>query len=376
VGLALVAPVLVWIAVASPAAVKPAGQLVALSIENGKVARAALQVGPSGTAVDSVVADGHNGWWVGGSFKSIDGTQCPYLLHVLPGLRIDRTWCPRPNGEVQRLAASGDTLFAAGPTISRVGSLPRKGVAAIDGRTGSVLPWNPRPDFGVDGRGLAVDGSLLYLTGPFEHIGGKARHQLAALDTRTARANSWNPKPFYTHGDPSVTSIAPAGQVVFLEGYFDGMGESLRQGFAEVDATVGRVLPFRPDGQNAVVANGKLYLLVFPPACTNAGEWVPACAKTTSIAYDLPGLARNRHWKPAAKGVFAADQRYAYAYSALSQYTEPQARETLVAMDPATGALKWRSPVFSQPTNRFVTFTLAASKTYVLVGGDFTRVGR
>ncbi len=348
---------------------------MALSIENGKVAAAALELEPSGTVVDAVVADGRNGWWVAGSFRSIDGVQCPYLVHVLPDVKLDRKWCPRPNGEVQRLAASGATVFAAGEAFTRVGGLPRKGIAAIDGRTGAVLPWNPHPDSGADGRGLAVAGSLLYLTGAFEHIGGKARHQAAAVATRTAQANSWNPRPYYVHGDPSVTSIAPAGRVVFLEGYFDGLGQSVRKGFAEVDATKGRVLPFRPDAQNAVVGNGKLYLLVFPPACTSAGEWVPACADSTSVAFDLPRLARDRHWKAAAKGVFGADARYVYAYSALSQYTEPKPREALVALDPATGALRWRSPVFSRPADRSVAFTVAASKRYVLVGGDFTRVG-
>src|SRR5712691_891804 len=180
VGVSMLGLLIAPIGGAGPSA-RATGPLVALSIADGKVAAAAPVFGPRGAVVDAVLADGRGGWWVGGSFTHIDEVHCPYLVHLLPDVKFDRNWCPRPNGRVQRLAASGDTVFAAGGLMTRVGGIPRKGVAAIDGRTGKVLPWNPRPDYAVDGRGLAVDRSTLYLTGGFEHIGGKARHQLAAL---------------------------------------------------------------------------------------------------------------------------------------------------------------------------------------------------
>ena len=87
--------------------------------------------------------------------------------------------------------------------------------------------------------------------------------------------------------------------------------------------------------------------------------------------------------------MFAADRRFAYTY--FQANARPQFRyggdqgvpdkEELVALDPTTGAVRWRSPIFSQPINPYggsyiprISFSVADSSTYVLVGGNFQRV--
>src|SRR5207245_10254135 len=97
-------------------------------------------------------------------------------------------------------------------------------------------------------------------------------------------------------------------------------------------------------------------------------------------AFYLGSLTRDRQWASRFSGPFAVDSRFAYSYLQASANGEPDKAE-VVAVDPTTGALRWRSPVFSHPYNPYggsaivnVSFTVASSRSYVLVGGNFQRV--
>jgi len=181
------------------------------------------------------------------------------------------------------------------------------------------------------------------------------------------------------HGD-SIKSFAVAASVVFIDGWFGHVGGAARpEGFAAVDAATGKATSFRRAAFDPVVANGKLYV-----------DLDPHSAHTRSAAFDLPNLVRDRRWAPPSFGyVFAADSQF--AYSRFQTNARPQFRytgdlgvpdkEQLVALDPATGAVRWRSPVFSQPINPYggssiprISLNAVDSSTYVPVGGNFQRV--
>src|SRR5438445_10955421 len=51
-------------------------------------------------------------------------------------------WKPRTNGYVYSVAAAGNDVLVGG-SFSSVNTLPRAGLAAIDGPRARVLPWHP-----------------------------------------------------------------------------------------------------------------------------------------------------------------------------------------------------------------------------------------
>jgi outer membrane protein assembly factor BamB len=139
--------------------------------------------------VNSVVADGHGGWFVANS----------RLKHLLREGSVDGTWrspMRRSLAYAQRFADGmltrhGDRLYVAG----------RRRVVAVDARTGRVLWLSPAiagPT--VAGRratitAIAVGGRAVYLGGTFTSLGGARRIGLAAVDAYTGRLLPWRAPP-------------------------------------------------------------------------------------------------------------------------------------------------------------------------------------
>ncbi|SDT31217.1 delta-60 repeat domain-containing protein [Actinoplanes derwentensis] len=81
----------------------------------------------------------------------------------------------------------GDTVYLGGSFTHAIvdgKSVTRKRLAAVDSRTGRLLPWAPVLDGTV--MGLTGTGSSLYVTGKFTKAGGQPRVGLAAIDRKTA----------------------------------------------------------------------------------------------------------------------------------------------------------------------------------------------
>ena len=125
-----------------------------------------------------------------------------------------------------------------------------------------------------------------------------------------------------------------------MDGYFSHIGGAVRDGFAALDAKTGKATPFRLAASNPIVAHRRLYVDVYH------GQ-----RHAISAAFDLPNLMRDKRWAPRAERIFAIDSRFAYTHFQTSASGKPD-KEVLVALDPTTGAMRWRSPVFS-PTSAY-----------------------
>ncbi|HET9518657.1 MAG TPA: hypothetical protein VFO77_13125, partial [Actinoplanes sp.] len=90
------------------------------------------------------------------------------------------------DGLVYASAYVGSTVYLGGSFQNAIvdGKLiRRKRLAAVDARTGKLLPWAPVINGTVFA--MAAAGTQLYVTGKFTTVGGRPRAGLAGIDRTT-----------------------------------------------------------------------------------------------------------------------------------------------------------------------------------------------
>src|SRR5262249_24962133 len=171
-----------------------------------------------GYVVQSVLSHG-DALYVGGQFARVGGQPRASLAAISAATAALLPWSPTAEDSyfgtptIAALAASGETIYLGG-TFTAVNGSPREGLAAVDGVTGALLPWDPEAEtnseVSVVGerhvRTLAVSGGAVWAGGMFSTIHGLPRARLAAIDPVSGAPTSWRPDP-----DGDVHSILVAG---------------------------------------------------------------------------------------------------------------------------------------------------------------------
>ena len=120
--------------------------------------------------------------YVGGSFRNaiVDGRLVPRkrlaALDARTGTLLP--WAPATNGTVLALTRWGPSLFVSGK-FTTVGGQPRAGLAGVHLTTGAVGPL--RHTVKGEGHALAASGGRLYLGGEFSAVDGRPARNLAAI---------------------------------------------------------------------------------------------------------------------------------------------------------------------------------------------------
>jgi trimeric autotransporter adhesin len=137
--------------------------------------------------VDGVVYamddDGDGGWYIGGSFRRVDGQRREHLAHIDSLGRLTE-WNPVEtiNGPVWALQRIGEVVYAGG-YFSEINGQQRSGLAAFE-HAGMMTAWDP----GLSGyvHDLATANGVIYAAGLFTRAGGggsgsSERRSLAAF---------------------------------------------------------------------------------------------------------------------------------------------------------------------------------------------------
>lgn len=281
--------------------------------------------------VSAIVSDGAGGWYVGGEFERSDGGMCPHLVHITEAGDIDRRFCAQVE-RVLAVALAGGRLYVA----SDLGDVAER-LVAVDPRTGAMLDWSLRAEGGYDdsadqdrntlGPGLhalASDGETLYVGGFFDALGGKARTHLAALDGRTGALLPWSPRiegdgNAYSPTDDAsdeeipfprayVGALAVADGVIYAGGSFDRVDGAPRSSLAAFGLAGGTVTAWAPEDRSlgggvevitasddsVAVAAGRFLdgteILLFPATRSSKAQWArPVDSRVDGLAFARAG---------------------------------------------------------------------------------------
>jgi hypothetical protein len=196
--------------------------------------------------------------YLGGDFRHVDGQARSGLAAVDARTGRVTAWNPHveprvadlpQNGEVDAIAVVGSTVYVGG-YFARIGGQARSSLAAIDARTGAVLPWNhglkgPLTGGLGEAKVLLVSGNTLYVGGEFTTVDMVPRHSIAAIDAATGAVLPWDPVIADDVND-EVHALATSRSVVYLGGSFTRIGKERRAGTAAVDSRTGKLLAWDP----------------------------------------------------------------------------------------------------------------------------------
>jgi outer membrane protein assembly factor BamB len=312
--------------------------------------------------------------YVGGSFRNaiVDGKPVPRKRLAAVDARTGRLlpWAPPANGTVLALAAAGSSLYVSGK-FTTVGTQARAGLAGINLTTGAVGPL--RHTVKGEGTALATGGGRLYLGGAVTAVDGRAVRNLAAfrladgaLDTRFAGA-----------ADGQVKALAVAGSRLYVGGGFrrlngaDGTARlgALRLADGKVDTTFRPATPYAAFA--LTVTADRVYAGLAGPggrvaAYRPTGDllWSTVTDGDVQALTTLNGTVyAGGHFTVACEG----PSRTATSWCPTPLRSQPK----LAALNPDTGRLLNWNP---RSNGRWGVLTLTADPAggAIAVGGEFT----
>ncbi|HET9771015.1 MAG TPA: hypothetical protein VFS16_09020, partial [Acidimicrobiia bacterium] len=178
--------------------------------------------------VNVAVSDGKVGWFVGGSFPSLNNSQVNGLAHILADGTLDTNFTPPLVGPanqpsksftVTALAVHDSWLYVGGEFTKfgakgKARAQTRNHIARVSTTTGTVDPgWDPDTGNNTTAspvRSIAVspDGSTVYFAGDFNTVSGQPRPGVAAF-VNGSGLSGWAPAV----GTVSALATAPDGRV-------------------------------------------------------------------------------------------------------------------------------------------------------------------
>ncbi|MBI3414120.1 MAG: hypothetical protein HY043_02180 [Verrucomicrobia bacterium] len=347
---------------------------VPLDLDTGQAATNYPRI--TGT-VRAAVSDGSGGWFVGGQITAVNDQAVANLAHLRADNTLDTNWVPPVTGvaeaSVRALALNGTTLFIGG-IFDSVAGQSRTNAAAVDARTGQLLPWNANADGAV--YALTLGGNTLYAGGNFSQIGGQARGRLAAFDVASGQLANWTPT-----ANSNVWALAVAGTNVYVGGAFTSVNGTTRTRIAALDPTTGALWDWKAN-LNAFGAEPGVYAIAVGRTNIFVGGNFFGVANLQVIGLAALDIATGRvitSFRPTANSDFGFNS-FAVRSLVLDGDTlfvggdftrlNRQPHNRLVAVNATNGVATAWDPNADGPV-----FMLAKAGNKIFAGGSFNSVG-
>jgi hypothetical protein len=321
-----------------------------------------------GGQVWTAVPDSQGGWYIGGSFTTVNGQSRRYLARVRADRSLD-PWNPSPNQAVKAIHYSGNKVYVGGAFDTIAGQARGRG-AAFD-TSGNLLPWNPKADNDITAI-QPVPGKV-FVGGAFMSLGGQPfRLLLGSVDTSSGALTGWNPSNGGPSGSFAVYKFIHANRKIFLCGSFSTLNGVSRVTLAKMDEN-GNIDPQWNPGAT-LTGNFVSSISLVGDKLFVSGDFTSLGGQTRKniAALDtVTGAATS--WNPAAtNGAVRALVANGSKLFIGGNFTSVGGKSVsyLGALDAATGAAVTWNPAVNN-----VVFNLAAWGSAVYAGGYMTASG-
>ena len=305
--------------------------------------------------------------YVGGDFTAANGsTRGRFAAFDATTGALDQTVKPLANGSVRTIVAAGTTVWFGGSfenvTVAPAASVRKPRVAAVDARTGALLPFftaaNPAQ---VESLALTPDGRRLVVAGRFQYLTNVYNPGIGWVDATTGavlpfpantRVRNWG----YAGG---IYSVKVVGDQIIGTGFGfikDASSAANLEGMMAADATTGElrwVQDCHGDSYDVhPTSDGFLYLAGHPHTCVNASAFPEVSPRLMRY-----GLA------------FTQDARHLTVKNSVANYADWEGTPS-----PAIG--NW-FPTFAPGTftgQAQAGWTVEGNDDYVVYGGEFPSV--
>jgi Secretion system C-terminal sorting domain/Domain of unknown function (DUF5122) beta-propeller len=185
------------------------------------------------------VAKGHV--LIGGSFSQVNGVSKSYLASIDSASGDLNDWSPDPSSTIKKMALHGEYLYVTG-WFTSIGGYNRKYVAATNIFYKSANDFDPSPNSAP--QDIYIHNNTVYIAGSFTEANGTAVKGFAAFDINNNHAlKPLAPNARFIWNDneqnPNIYSIRVHQDKLFLGGFFNYVGDSLRNGLAAFDTLDG-----------------------------------------------------------------------------------------------------------------------------------------
>lgn len=327
-----------------------------------------------GGQVLAATSDGNGGWFIGGSFRKINGATYDGLAHIRSDGTVDANWTA-PFAQPNQMPFTVHTIVRAGPWVyvggefTRFADKERDGIrvappydrnhiARLGIASGTVdAGWDPNINGIVRSIAVSPDGSRVYAAGDFTAVNGAAPRSGVAAFNNSGAAEGWAPA---ISGVKAMAVSTDGGRIMVA-----GSG-----GVTAVDGGGGTVWTAAGSGvQSLALSRGGQTVYAGGTFTTLGGQ-----SRKGLAAIDVASGAIDPGWNPDVAGDVAAvtvseDGSKVYAGGVFTG-VRGKDRKNLAAVDAATGTLDaWN------PTADGAVTALMASGSQVYAGGDFTGLG-
>ncbi len=209
--------------------------------------------------ITSAVPDGHDGWFIAGTFTSVNGEAREHLAHLEADGALDPDWRPTLEGSAPprytygTLALASGQLYVGG-SFSTVDGKDVGNVAALDAATGGLVSgWQTTLSPSQEITALAADGSSLFVAGGFDGAtstnSSTIRCRLIAVKTANGESDPGFAPSVTSAGEGGggcVQSLAVSSGDLLVGGSFDSVDGHAVTGFAPLSQTTGAIDPTFP----------------------------------------------------------------------------------------------------------------------------------